>query len=216
MARQKTKVKETLQDFLFNKIENDPDYQTWAKSYVVPEYITDNLHPTKTLRAYQEKALKHFIWLYEHDRANAKHLLFNMATGTGKTLVMAGVVLYLYEKGYRNFLFLVHQIQIKDQAVKNFTDYKFEKCLFNPKGIKINGQKVDVKAISNVADAGLNAINFMFFSTSMLYNRLKEDKENGITAEDFASNDIVIIADEAHRLNVDTRSKSKKDVVVIS
>ena len=212
MARQKTKVKETLQDFLFNKIENDPDYQSWAKSYAIPEYITDNLHPTKTLRAYQEKALKHFIWLYEHDRANAKHLLFNMATGTGKTLVMAGVVLYLYEKGYRNFLFLVHQIQIKDQAVKNFTDYKFDKYLFNPKGIKINGQKVDVKAISNVADAGRNAINFMFFSTSMLYNRLKEDKENGITAEDFANNNIVIIADEAHRLNVDTRGKSKKDI----
>lgn len=85
---------------------------------------------------YQEQALKHFIFLYDNDRANAKHLLFNMATGTGKTLVMAAIVLYLYEKGYRHFLFLVHQIQIKDQAVKNFTDYKFEKYLFNPKASK--------------------------------------------------------------------------------
>lgn len=211
MARQKTKVNETLQDFLFNKIENDPDYIEWAKSYQIPEYITDNLHPTKQLREYQQRALKHFIWLYEHDRASAKHLLFNMATGTGKTLVMASVVLYLYEKGYRNFLFLVHQIQIKDQAVKNFTDYKFEKYLFNPKGIKINGQNVDVKTIDSVADAGRNSINFMFFSTSLLYNRLKEERENGLTAEDFVDNDIVIIADEAHRLNVDTRRKSKKD-----
>ena len=107
MARTKTKVSETLDSFLFNKIESDPDYQQWAKYYQIPDYITDNLHPTKTLREYQENALKHFIWLYDHDRASAKHLLFNMATGTGKTLVMASVVLYLYEKGYRNFLLLV-------------------------------------------------------------------------------------------------------------
>lgn len=212
MARQKTKINETLQDFLFNKIESDPDYQQWSKSYGIPDYINDNLHPTKRLREYQERALKHFIWLYDHDRASAKHLLFNMATGTGKTLVMASVVLYLYEKGYRNFLFLVHQIQIKDQAVKNLTDYKFDKYLFNPKGIKINGSSVDIKNVDSVADAGRNSINFMFFSTSLLYNRLKEDRENGLTAEDFANNDMVIIADEAHRLNVDTRSKNKKDI----
>ncbi len=211
MARQKTKVNETLGNFLFNQIESDPDFQQWAVDYSIPDYITDNLHPTKRLREYQERALKHFIWLYDHDRARAKHLLFNMATGTGKTLVMASVVLFLYEKGYRNFLFLVHQIQIKDQAVKNFTDYKFEKYLFNPKGIKINGRNVDVKMVESVADANRNAINFMFFSTSLLYNRLKEDRENGLTAEDFANNDVVIIADEAHRLNVDTRSKNKKD-----
>ena len=212
MARQKTKVNETLQDFLFNKIESDPDYIEWAKSYSIPDYVTDNLHPTKQLRVYQQIALKHFIWLYDHDRASAKHLLFNMATGTGKTLVMASVVLYLYEKGYRNFLFLVHQIQIKDQAVKNFTDYKFDKYLFNPKGIKINGRNVDIKKVDSVHDAGRNAINFMFFSTSLLYNRLKEDRENGLTAEDFTDNNFVVIADEAHRLNVDTRSKNKKDI----
>lgn len=211
MARTKTKINETLGDFLFNQIETDPDYIVWAKSYTIPEYITDNLHPSKQLRDYQQIALKHFIWLYEYDRANAKHLLFNMATGTGKTLVMAAVVLYLYEKGYRNFLFLVHQTQIKDQAIKNFTEYKFEKYLFNPKGIKIHGQKIDVKNIGSIQDSGRNAINFMFFSTSLLYNRLKEDRENGLTAEDFVNNDVVIIADEAHRLNVDTRSKKKKD-----
>jgi len=212
MVRQKTKINATLSEFLFNKIESDPDYQQWSPSYEIPDYITDNLQPTKQLRDYQEQALKHFIWLYEHDRAKAKHLLFNMATGTGKTLVMAGVVLYLYDKGYRNFLFLVHQIQIKDQAIKNLTDSKFDKYLFNPKGIKINGQNVDIKIVESVADTGRNAINFMFFSTSLLYNRLKEEHENGLTAEDFANNNIVLIADEAHHLTVDTRSKNKKDI----
>ncbi|MFZ1301819.1 MAG: DEAD/DEAH box helicase family protein [Candidatus Microsaccharimonas sp.] len=211
MARTKTQISTTLDNFLFKQIEADPEYQLWARDFEIPEYITDNLHPTKRLREYQENALKHFIFLYDRDRAKAKHLLFNMATGTGKTLVMASVVLFLYEKGYRNFVFLVHQIQIKDQAVKNFTDYKFEKYLFNPKGIKINGRTVSVNQAKSVEDADRNAINFLFFSTSLLYNRLREDRENGLTAETFAQNDVVIIADEAHRLNVDTRSKNKTE-----
>ncbi len=206
----KTKIKTTLSDFLFNQIENNSAYQLWEQSFIVPEYITDNL--SKTLRDYQIKALKHFIWLYENDRVKAKHLLFNMATGTGKTLVMASVVLYLYAQGYRNFLFLVHQIQIKDQAIKNFTDYKFDKYLFNPKGVRINGRNVSIKAVSNITDSDHNAINFLFFSTSLLYNRLTEDKENGLTAQDFVNNNVVILADEAHRLNVDTRSKKKSDI----
>ncbi len=210
MAKTQTKINATLGDFLFNQIENDNNYKTWESSFVVPEYVSDNL--SKNLREYQVRALKHFIWLYETDRARAKHLLFNMATGTGKTLVMASVVLYLYAQGYRNFLFLVHQIQILEQAKKNFTDYKFEKYLFNPKGIRINGRNVNVKAVQTIADADRNSINFMFFSTSLLYNRLTEDKENGLTAQDFADNNVVVIADEAHRLNVDTRSKNKTDL----
>jgi type III restriction enzyme len=210
MPKTKTKVNTTLGDFLFNQIENDPAYIAWQADYTIPEYVTDNL--SKTLREYQVKALKHFIWLYETDTVRAKHLLFNMATGTGKTLVMASVVLYLYAQGYRNFLFLVHQIQIKDQALKNFTDYKFEKYLFNQKGVRINGRNVAVKEAKSIADCSPNAINFMFFSTSLLYNRLLEDRENGLTAQDFADNNVVVIADEAHRLNVDTRSKKKADV----
>lgn len=210
MAKTKTKISVTLGDFLFNQIENDPAYQMWQRDFVVPEYISDNL--SKTLREYQVKALKHFIWAFETNRAKAKHLMFNMATGTGKTLVMASAVLYLYAQGYRNFLFLVHQIQIKDQAQRNLTDYKFEKYLFNPKGVRINGRNVPIKSVPSIGDANRNSINFMFFSTSLLYHRLLEDRENGLTAQDFADNDVVVIADEAHRLNVDTRSKKKADI----
>ncbi len=211
MARTKTKINETLSDFLFNKIESDPDYQQWALNFTIPDYITDNVHPTKQLRPYQEKALKHFIWLYDNDRVNAKHLMFNMATGTGKTLVMACVVLYLYAQGYRNFLFLVYRDNIIKQAVRNFTDYKFEKYLFNPKGIKINGRNVDLRAVDSVGNANRNSINFMFFSTQTLYNRVNETRENTLTLEDFAENDTVILADEAHSLNVETRRKTRAE-----
>ncbi|CAH9018625.1 hypothetical protein NURINAE_01037 [Candidatus Nitrosacidococcus sp. I8] len=134
-----------------------------------------------------------------------------MATGAGKTLVMAAIVLFLYQQGYRYFLFLVHQIQILNQACKNFTDYKFDKYLFNPKGIKIDGKAVSIIDTKNIDQANHNSIHFLFFSTQALYSRLREDRENELTAQSFKEKKVVIIADEAHRLNVDTRSKKKTE-----
>lgn len=209
MPRNKIKVNETLNDFLFNQIENGPEFVEFAENYEIPEYITSNI--SRTLRPYQELALKHFIYLFEKDPKTAKHLLFNMATGTGKTLVMACCVLYLYEKGYRNFLFLVHQVQIETQAKENFTNYKFEKYYFNPKGIRINGKRVKVCVVDDPNDGQRGAINFMFYSTQLLYSRLLADREDVLTMDSFKDNKIVIIADEAHRLNVDTRSNKKSD-----
>ena len=203
-----TLVKDTLKDFLYYRIENDSEYIEWAKNFTIPRYITDNL--SRTLRGYQEEAVKHFIWIYDQDPTKAKHLLFNMSTGAGKTLTMAAVILFLYEKGYRNFIFMVHQLQIIEQAYMNFIDPQFEKYLFNKNGVKINGRSIPVKEIKLFPDSQGNAINFMFFSTALLYNRLTEDKENSLTSQDFADNAVVVIADEAHRLNVDTRKKLKK------
>lgn len=209
MPRIKTKVKDTLDDFLFKQIEDNPEFQLWARDYEIPEYITDNLHPSKSLRPYQEDALKHFIWLYEHNKPSAKHLLFNMATGTGKTLVMASCVLYLYDKGYRNFIFLVHRDNILEQARHNFTDYKFDKYLFNPKGVKMNGKKIQVSEVDSPLKGNRQGINFIFTSQQALVNRLTEEKENSLTSEDFQKYNMVIIADEAHSLNADTRSRDK-------
>lgn len=211
MAKKPTKkstlLKETLGDFLFNQIKNSADYQAWAKEFELPNFITDNL--AKPLREYQLNAVKAFIWLYENEgMEKAKHLLFNMATGSGKTLTMSAVVLYLYELGYRNFIFLVHQSQIKDQAIKNFTDPTFDKYLFK-KQVKLNGKNVIIKKVERFNDAKKDGINFLFFTTALLYNRITATKENSINRDDFANNLTVIIADEAHRLNVDTKKKTE-------
>jgi hypothetical protein len=40
-----------------------------------------------------------------------------MATGSGKTVMMAGLILYLYEQGYRNFLFFVNRGQIVEKII---------------------------------------------------------------------------------------------------
>lgn len=213
MARNKknTPVLETLWDFLFSGIKQDPGYRAFRDT-PLPNYITDNIHPSKKLRKYQEEAVKHFIWYWESgDIERCKSLLFNMATGTGKTLVMACCMLFLYEKWYRNFIFLVHQIQILSQAKRNFTDYKFEKYLFNPDTINFYGNDVRTREINTFEESNENDINIMFLSTSLFYNRVKEDGENRLCAEDFEKNNVIVIADEAHRLNVETRSNKSED-----
>ena len=96
--RTKTAVIDTLSEFLFAQIKGDTGYQEFRKG-PLSQYITDNIHPVKPLRPYQEEAVKYFIWLYENEGiSTCKHLLFNMATGAGKTLVMACCMLYLYEQ----------------------------------------------------------------------------------------------------------------------
>ncbi|PNP97849.1 DEAD/DEAH box helicase family protein [Moraxella sp. RCAD0137] len=203
----KIKLKDTLNEFLFNQIKNDPDYKQWSDNFEMPNYITDNL--SRTLRDYQIEAVKHFIYLFESGEIQkAKHILFNMATGTGKTLTMAAIILYLYEWGYRNFIFLVHQVQIKEQALANFTDPNFDKFLFK-KQVKFNGKSISIKAIERFEDSKRAGINFMFFSTQMLYERINNPKENSISTENFIKNDTIIIADEAHRLNVNTKKKTE-------
>jgi type III restriction enzyme len=143
--RTKTAVIETLSEFLFARIKGDTGYQEFRKG-PLPQYITDNIHPAKPLRPYQEEAVKYFIWLYEHEGISAcKHLLFNMATGAGKTLVMACCMLYLYECGYRKFIFLVHQVQILSQARRNFTEENFEKYLFHPDGMDFYGKQIGTR-----------------------------------------------------------------------
>ena len=100
----------------------------------------------------------------------------------------------------------MHQIQILTQARRNFTDYKFEKYLFHPDGMSFYGKHVGTREISTFDEASDDDINIMFLSTSLFYNRIKEIGENRLTQEDFERQDVVIIADEAHRLNVETRS----------
>jgi hypothetical protein len=78
--------------------------------------IADNLKTGFGQRPYQIESFQRYILCHNEDFEGRPkkpfHLLYNMATGSGKTLVMAGLMLYLYEKGFRNFLFFVNSNNI--------------------------------------------------------------------------------------------------------
>lgn len=173
----------------------------------MPESITENLNPEFELRPYQEDAFASFIHYFNNDlpgKENPLHLLFNMATGSGKTLIMAGLILYLYEKGYRNFLFFVNSTNIIEKTKDNFLNARSAKYLFS-ENIHIDGEHVAVTEVENFEGINEKSINICFTTIQKLHSDLTAEKENALTFEDFKKKEIVLLADEAHHMNVQTR-----------
>jgi type III restriction enzyme len=84
-----------------------------------------------------------------------------MATGSGKTLVMAGLMLYLYEKGFRNFLFFVNSNNIIRKTKDNFLNPQASKYLFNDK-IIVNGKEINIKETDTFDTSDSENINIKF------------------------------------------------------
>lgn len=101
--------------FLYEQLDTLRDFGNYAE---IPTYIQENINPSFTLRPYQISAFENFITYFENDKMCRKptQTLFHMATGSGKTMIMAGLMLYLYKKGYRNFLFFVNLSNIVNIA----------------------------------------------------------------------------------------------------
>ncbi|GAA6919025.1 hypothetical protein HpHNI93_08650 [Helicobacter pylori] len=75
--------------------------------------------------------------------------MFEMATGSGKTLVMAGLILECYKQGYQNFIFFVNSTSILEKTKLNFTDSVSSKYLFS-ENISINDENTEIKSINNL------------------------------------------------------------------
>ena len=187
---------------------------TGALNKELPESITRNLNQEFVIRDYQTEAFARFIYCYENSPFGMEeplHLLFNMATGSGKTLIMAGLILYLYEQGYRNFLFFVNSKNIIEKTKDNFINVDALKFLFN-QDIRIQGKPVALAEVNNFEDTYADDINICFTTIQKLHLDMKIEKENALTLEYFADQKIVLLADEAHYMNVNTKSKSQMEL----
>lgn len=173
----------------------------------IPFYLKNNLHPKFDLRPYQIEAFSYFIYHFEHsEKKDNLHLLFNMATGSGKTLMMAGLILYLYKKGYRHFLFFVDSTNIIEKTKSNFLDPTSSKYLFK-EDIVIDTKRVRVVPVNNFAGVNENHINICFTTIQKLHSDLHNMKENALTYQDFKNHNIVLLADEAHHINTQTKAQ---------
>ena len=173
----------------------------------VPKYVTDNLNPDFVMREYQQEAFGRFFHCYGNEYEGKKyplHFLFNMATGSGKTLIMAGLMLYLYKQGYRNFLFFVNSSNIIKKTEDNFLNTASSKYLFN-KRIVFDNKEVRVQEVDNFEDANANSINICFTTIQKLHSDLHNEKEGALTYEDFKNKKIVLLSDEAHHTQAGTR-----------
>ncbi len=192
-----------------HEIFNNPFAKRALAQVDLPIWISDNLKPGFSQRPYQIEAFKRYIYLDQEDIEEKPkkpyHLLYNMATGSGKTLIMAGLMLHLYQKGYRNFLFFVNSNNIIQKTKDNFLNPQASKYLFNDK-IVIDGKEVLIKEIDNFEEADNQNINIKFTTIQQLHIDLNNTKENSVTYEDFKDKKLVLIADEAHHLVAGTKS----------
>ncbi|WP_224055850.1 DEAD/DEAH box helicase family protein [Vibrio penaeicida] len=137
-------------------------------------------------------------------------MLYHMATGSGKTLIMAGEMLTLYKRGYRNFIFFVNSTNIIKKTKENFLNKGSSKYLFNST-INVDGEQVNIKEVDNFATTNSSDINIVFTTIQGLHAVMLNPKENALSMEDFEDNKVVLISDEAHHINAETKKKKSKE-----
>ncbi len=208
--------------YLFETLR-DKAYDLGITKQLIPNYITDNLR--FPLFKWQEDALQNFLLAEAikqvENPGTASHYMFNMATGTGKTLVLASTILYYYKQGYRNFIFFVDQNNIVGKTEDNLTDANHHKYLYtNP--IVIDDKTVEVRKVDNFSpyidgttldNPAIDHIEIIFTSIHKLHNAMYMVKENDMFLDDLQKRDLILLADEAHSFNADTKRKKQLDLV---
>ncbi len=107
----------------FIVLTQKPDYADdprWKDEGQRKQYLEEN--KLKILRPFQLRATQR---IQEEIHKNGKdRFLFEMATGTGKTLTSAAVIkLFLKSGNVNRVLFLVDRLELEDQAAKAFKEY---------------------------------------------------------------------------------------------
>lgn len=98
---------------------DDPSYKNTSTR---KQFLSDN--GIKLLRPYQLKAIKALQNAAKNGDIPKTRFLFEMATGTGKTLTSAAIIKLFLKTGNANrILFLVDRLELEEQAWKNFVRY---------------------------------------------------------------------------------------------
>lgn len=209
--------KERLYGWLDSQMSNM--FYTSNNLHEVPEYVKVNLRDE--LRHYQEEAFRRFQFMQDDSLLvgisdagfQRKQLLFNMATGSGKTMIMASLILYLYKEfNYQNFIFLVNTDAIIKKTHENMLNSSSNKYLFNPSGIFIDGEQIVIQAVENFpAVKDKNTIYLKLTTIQKIHGELNKPKENGISLESLEEEDIIILGDEAHHFNASTKKEKEEE-----
>jgi len=169
----------------------------------IPNYIVDNLAKHIKLRPYQEHAIQRFLFAGDKH----PHLLFHMATGSGKTVIMASLILELFTKGFRNFIFFVDSTTIVNKTKDNLLSPQSEKYLYNDR-IIISNNVVKIKEVTSFDQSCPDSINIQFTTIHGLHSAIKITKENNTTLESLATTKIALLSDEAHHINAATKTQT--------
>ncbi|EKY7295505.1 DEAD/DEAH box helicase family protein, partial [Escherichia coli] len=196
---------------LYNRLKQFDEPGLFHDNYQTPDYVQANLKDD--LRPYQHAALRYLHYTQrnpEEALQHYRHLLFHMATGAGKTMVMAGAILYLFkEYSYQNFIFFVHTDAIIQKTRENLLNPQSPKYLFS-QNLEIDGEKITIIPVDIFPQVPeRNTIYLRLSTIHKMHDELSSYRENGITSEDLKELPLVLLGDEAHHFNAGTKARGK-------
>ena len=211
--RMMSKVKPKSLPLYEELLEMDADIFVQTDAFEHPEYIKRNL--VHTYRDYQEEAMRFFHYTQSSELFNYRfinHVLFNMATGSGKTDLMAGLILYLFEEyEYQNFLFIVNTKSVLNKTIDNLLNVSSDKYLYN-NPIEINGKRINIQQVNQFPrEPRENIIYIKLDTVQAVASDIYTVKENSMGAEDYTRNKTVVLGDEAHHYSASTKSEKEDE-----
>lgn len=209
MVRSKKKTNQTLEFPLIKQAEQ-AERDLFQEAWEIPNYVTANL--AHRLRPYQDAALSYYHYTQARIKPNPQHVLFNMATGSGKTDLMAALILYLYKnEGYQNFLFTVNTNSVLMKTRHNLINNVSEKYLFTHK-IEIDGQLITIQEVKRYPHFKQdNTIYIKLATVQSVASDLFTVRENRMGLTDYERDPVAILADEAHHYSASTKSEKETE-----
>lgn len=209
MVKFKNANKQVLRFPLIEQAEQ-AEKDLFQQSWEIPKYIINNL--AHTLRPYQKQALTNYWYTQTQIQPNPLHVLFNMATGSGKTDLMAALILFLYrDRGYTNFLFTVNTNSVLMKTKDNLIHSDSSKYLFADK-LEIDGQWITIQEVTRYPrEKQANTIYIKLATVQGLANDLFTVKENTMGITDYEREPVAILADEAHHYSANTKSEKEAE-----
>ena len=147
---------------------------------------------------------------------------FSIATGIGKTRLMAACIAYLYlKKGIRHFFVLAPNLTLYEKLIKDFGDTSYEKYVF--KGLSefvhntprvITGENYNsAHSLFSAQEIQINIFNIAKFNSenrggAPRMRRLAEYIGQSYFDYLASLDDLVILMDEAHRYHADASKKA--------
>ena len=191
----------------------DQSFMNSESGWETPFYLEQNM--VHQFRDYQSDALRYFHYSQVSDTfkfRNVNHVLFNMATGSGKTDVMAGLILYMYkELSYQNFLFIVNTNSVLNKTVDNLTNPQSSKYLYQPT-IEIDGERIRIEHVKTFPRVqSENTIYIKLSSVQMVATDIFTQSENSMGKDDYARHKVAILGDEAHHYSASTKSEKETE-----
>jgi len=183
----------------------------------------------EALKASAAQVQRHCPELFREFERGFPSITYSIATGVGKTRLMAAAILYLHRvHGVQNFFILAPNLTIYNKLIRDFGDPGYEKYVFRGVSEFVTNHPVVITGDSYAQQSGLFRKQEVWIN---IFNIAKFNSDNKVSKKDgkvqqprlkrlteylgqsywdylVGLPDLVILMDEAHRYNADASRRA--------